>query len=220
MSRSNFWYRFNLHPSARNSFKSYKSNAASPCPWMFHLETTHNGDQMERWSSEVACSERYVIYLSGETVDNLNVLLQLINLFLAVANELFGPITMIRKSGFAVKHISWRAAEFGDEDWKRLKEISDILKAHLPAFHFLFTESLPPSFVSGLQPHPTSFLIWSATNPLARDSINQGSFVEMGRQAQWSHLHCLPHCPSRWYWQAKKVLLCLRQQACFRSLSL
>jgi hypothetical protein len=52
---------------------------------------------------------------------------QAINLFVASADHRYGPITTIRRDGRVVKHIPWSAFEFGDRDWDRVKEASEIL---------------------------------------------------------------------------------------------
>jgi hypothetical protein len=52
---------------------------------------------------------------------------QPIQLFLATADQRFGPITTIRSYGRIVKHIPWTAFTFSDDDWNRVKEAADLL---------------------------------------------------------------------------------------------
>ena len=47
---------------------------------------------------------------------------QLVKLFLASADELFGPITTVHKNGWVVKKLPWSAFVLDDEDWKRIDE--------------------------------------------------------------------------------------------------
>jgi hypothetical protein len=57
-------------------------------------------------------------------------LLQPIQLFVATADQRFGPITTIRINGRVVKHIPWTAFTFSDDDWSRVKEAADLLEVH------------------------------------------------------------------------------------------
>jgi hypothetical protein len=52
-----------------------------------------------------------------------------INLFLASADALFGPITTVRTSGRITKKIPWNAFRLSDLDWERVKDVRDILTA-------------------------------------------------------------------------------------------
>jgi len=50
-----------------------------------------------------------------------------INLFLASADVLFGPITTICANGRVIKKIPWSAFRLLDKDWQRVKDVKDIL---------------------------------------------------------------------------------------------
>ncbi len=48
-------------------------------------------------------------------------------LFVATADQRFGPITTIRGNSHIKKHIPWTAFTFSDDDWKRVREAADLL---------------------------------------------------------------------------------------------
>jgi hypothetical protein len=52
---------------------------------------------------------------------------QPINLFLASADAMFGPITTVRTNGRITKKIPWSAFQLSEEDWERVKDVIDIL---------------------------------------------------------------------------------------------
>lgn len=43
-------------------------------------------------------------------------------MFISSADELFGPITTIRRPSHAVKHIPWTAFAFTNRDWERVND--------------------------------------------------------------------------------------------------
>lgn len=47
---------------------------------------------------------------------------QAINLFVNSADELFGPMTTVRKDGRIVKNIPWSAFNFKPSDWERVND--------------------------------------------------------------------------------------------------
>ncbi|KAF8958255.1 hypothetical protein BDZ97DRAFT_1668780, partial [Flammula alnicola] len=47
--------------------------------------------------------------------------------FLTSADELFGPITTLRRDNRIVKHIPWSAFKLGGQDWVRVVDACDIL---------------------------------------------------------------------------------------------
>ena len=51
-----------------------------------------------------------------------------IGLFLSSADEIFGPITTLRRDNRVVKHIPWSAFKLADSDWQRVVDVHDILK--------------------------------------------------------------------------------------------
>jgi hypothetical protein len=53
---------------------------------------------------------------------------QAIKLFIAAADELFGPITVIRRDGRLIKKIPWSAFKITDADWARVLHVKSILE--------------------------------------------------------------------------------------------
>lgn len=58
---------------------------------------------------------------------HLTFIWQPVKLFISSADELFGPITTLRKNGRIVKKIPWSAFNLNDEDWGRIDLLIDIL---------------------------------------------------------------------------------------------
>jgi hypothetical protein len=56
-----------------------------------------------------------------------NHLAQPIALFTSSADEIYGPITTVRRDGRVVKHIPWLAFKMADPDWTRVTDARDIL---------------------------------------------------------------------------------------------
>jgi hypothetical protein len=50
-----------------------------------------------------------------------------IGLYLSSADEIFGPITTLRRDNRVVKHVPWSAFKLGDGDWERVVDVRDIL---------------------------------------------------------------------------------------------
>ena len=48
-------------------------------------------------------------------------------LFVASADEMYGPITTLRRNNHVVKHIPWSAFKMGEQDWTRVTDARDIL---------------------------------------------------------------------------------------------
>ena len=48
-------------------------------------------------------------------------------MFISSADELFGPITSIRRPGYPVKHIPWTAFAIKSSDWERANDTHAIL---------------------------------------------------------------------------------------------
>jgi hypothetical protein len=57
-----------------------------------------------------------------------------INLFLATADQLFGPITVICQNGHIVKTIPWSAFNLSDSDWELISDACAILKVSVLTF--------------------------------------------------------------------------------------
>ncbi|KAG6912193.1 hypothetical protein DXG01_016590, partial [Tephrocybe rancida] len=60
-------------------------------------------------------------------LDRAYQLRQAVSLFISSADELFGPITTLRKNNRIVKHIDWVAFKLLDDDWARVIDTRDIL---------------------------------------------------------------------------------------------
>ena len=59
---------------------------------------------------------------------NVLILFKPIGLFLSSVDEIFGPITTLRRDNRAVKHVPWSAFKLADSDWQRVVDVCDILK--------------------------------------------------------------------------------------------
>lgn len=53
---------------------------------------------------------------------------QPINLFIAKADVIYGPITTLRKDGKLVKHIPWSAFQIDDAGWEHIADCRAILQ--------------------------------------------------------------------------------------------
>jgi hypothetical protein len=51
-----------------------------------------------------------------------------IGLFLSSADEIFGPITTLRRDNRVVKRVPWSAFKLSDSDWAQVVDVRDILK--------------------------------------------------------------------------------------------
>jgi hypothetical protein len=61
---------------------------------------------------------------------------QAIESFVATADQMFGPITTVRKEGRVIKNIPWIAFRFSNRDWSRVLDAKNILEVR---FYMLFT---------------------------------------------------------------------------------
>lgn len=52
---------------------------------------------------------------------------QAIKLFVASADELYGPITTIRANGRVSKRIEWAAFQLKESDWVTVRRVKEIL---------------------------------------------------------------------------------------------
>lgn len=59
---------------------------------------------------------------------NPETLIQPITLFLRSADDLYGPITTLHSNGCIVKKIPWITFQLGDNDWKWVRDVRDILQ--------------------------------------------------------------------------------------------
>jgi hypothetical protein len=63
---------------------------------------------------------------------------QVIDLFIASADQLYGPITTLRSNGKVVKKIPWSAFKLSNRDWMRVADARNILAVHI---HILLLDS-------------------------------------------------------------------------------
>ncbi|KAF8680603.1 hypothetical protein AX14_004549 [Amanita brunnescens Koide BX004] len=68
---------------------------------------------------------------------------QPIALFIAAADDLFGPITTIRSNGKVEKKIPWSAFRLSESDWARVEDVKCILKDARNVQHKFAAESVP-----------------------------------------------------------------------------
>jgi hypothetical protein len=71
--------------------------------------------------------DRCVFLIIPDNIKLITINAQPINLFVATADQRYGPITTIRREGRVVKHIPWSAFYFSETDWERVLEASHIL---------------------------------------------------------------------------------------------
>jgi hypothetical protein len=84
-------------------------------------------------------------------------------LFLASADHMYGPITMLCRDNCLVKHIPWTTFKLADPDWLRVIDARDILGVSKP-FSIWEQELI---VLSGFQSDSAVLLLREATNPLA-----------------------------------------------------
>jgi len=118
------------HPdNVLSIFKSCKFNAGSPplsrSPFM-----------------EILAGERHTLCWIVHTIcarfgpclpfnSSLTSRRQPIKLFIASADELYGPITVIRRDGHIIKKIPWSAFQLKEVDWCRVLDTKTILAVNL-----------------------------------------------------------------------------------------
>src|SRR6266550_850651 len=69
--------------------------------------------------------------------------MQSINLFINSADELFGPITTIRRQGYPIKKIPWTAFRLNVNDWERVNDIHLIISDANFIQHYFSHEKKP-----------------------------------------------------------------------------
>jgi hypothetical protein len=77
-----------------------------------------------------------------------------INLFVSSADQLYGPITMLRRDGRVAKKVPWTAFALSGSDWTRVLDAKRILAVRLSfslTHHMILMHSL------GFQPRSSSF---------------------------------------------------------------
>ncbi len=69
-------------------------------------------------------------------LDQAHRLRQPIGVFLTSADEMYGPVTTLRRNNRVVKHIPWTAFRLSDVDWIRVIDARDILGVSFPCSLF------------------------------------------------------------------------------------
>lgn len=90
-----------------------------------------DGDQRSTCLIVLTSFDRYVhIYLCVDLY-SISTVYQPIKLFISAADDLYGPITVIRQNGRLVKKIRWSVFKFSDADWARVLDAKSILEVRL-----------------------------------------------------------------------------------------
>jgi hypothetical protein len=91
---------------------------------------------------------------------------QPINLFISSADQLYGPITVLRRDGRVVKNIPWSAFALSDVDWARVMDAKMILAVslHLHTYHWhddshSFTRILTVFFITFQLMHTRVYIV-------------------------------------------------------------
>lgn len=116
---------------------------------------------------------------------------QAINRFVAIADELFGPITVIRKDGRIDKKIHWLAFKFSDQDWARVgdcKAILEVRRSILQCNHV--------SFISRMQTVSSNSFPQARTYQSTNPSRQSKHYSQIGRTN--SIIHNLPSFIRHW----------------------
>jgi hypothetical protein len=103
---------------------------------------------------------------------------QPINLFINSADELFGPITTIRRPGLGLKQIPWTAFAFKAADWERVNDIRAII-ADANNIQQYFSHELQPTLWRAIPAFEELQTGWeikrdSSRYVLYKDAINRG----------------------------------------------
>ena len=120
--------RFSHPVSKLSCLKSFRLSVASQILWKFPFTATSDGGLhsicLVDHISFVRCIFLIALWHNSELK---SVISQPINLFVATANQCYGPITTIWRDGQVVKHIPWSAFHFSKTDWECVLEASHIL---------------------------------------------------------------------------------------------
>lgn len=118
--------------------------------------------------------------------------LQAISLFISGADQLFGPMTTVRKNGRLVKHIPWSAFRLDDEDWQRVNDVTEILavschNSYILCYLLKFLLRILLKFNINLR--PKSDLIFNTQFP------QLSSFKHRGKRRYKVHASCSTTIP-------------------------
>jgi hypothetical protein len=119
---------------------------------------------------------------------------QAINLFLSLADQLYGPITTIRQNNHLVKKIPWSVFRLSDDDWQLVYDTKSILVVGLLVF------SLPSPILMpwarghhlGFPTTPSPLLIREATLTLASVTSTRRAPNCMGKEGRGPTFQTIP----------------------------
>jgi len=168
--------RSNQVASVLRSSTSFKGNATSLTLIKSPFTAMCDGEPLIVCSKGRSSFARCVTPpLGGALVIKLR---QPIQLFVATADQRFGPVTTIRSNGRIEKHIPWSAFTFSDDDWNRVSEAADLL-AVCP--YFIRTR-LYTDIVSGLEQNSTGLFGRETPHSLASPPVDRGVTNCMGEE--------------------------------------
>jgi len=110
--------------------------------------------------------------------------------FVASADEKYGPITTLRANNRVTKHIPWSAFKLSDRDWHRVVDARDILGVRFPCSQFEY-ELI---YYLGLELHTTVLLSRNPAHPLACASRARGAANHLGEEARRTQVRSLQGC--------------------------
>lgn len=125
----------------------------------------HAGAQHISCAPALIDYERYVVNFIDVARHSFSI--QAINLFVSCADDLFGPITTVRRNNRLVKTINWTAFRLSEADWELVNRVSAIL-----GVSYIVSNMHSAEFIYervGRQLRPANFLIQHVTHSLARD---------------------------------------------------
>jgi len=99
--------------------------------------------------------------------------------FVTSADEMYGPITMLRANNCLTKHIPWSAFKLSDRDWHRVVDARDILGVGFPCAQF--GQKLIDCL--GLEFNSTILLSGNPSHPLACPSCARRAANSLGEEA-------------------------------------
>ena len=100
--------------------------------------------QMECWLDPMIYEQYVLSFLLHDYHWLLPNFFKPINLFISLADELFGSITSIRRPGHPIKHIPWTAFTLKSADWDRIRDTHEII-ADANAIQHLFSHESQPA---------------------------------------------------------------------------
>jgi hypothetical protein len=110
------------------------------------------------------------------------VIFQSVKLFIASADELYGPITVLRCDGRITKKIPWSAFKISDVDWARVLTAKSILEVHSPLY--LFNSSTACNKVPRILIVSSNTFLLKSNPPYGAHSLPSKSFRRPGKKSE------------------------------------